>query len=729
MGGKSSKQSEKGGAKGSSTQTKPQAGQKQAPNSKKTDPSAKTSHYESDLKFQPVKNKPLSPELLQDSHIRSVLSLFLEGERLLQMCEDDEIFGKRMASFSASTIPCVKFLKALQKSVVGPDTDAGKYELHACIQEILSKPDLYQKQDPASALFHSLYTGLLIIRVDSFQTEKTLQNTLAELANLEYSQISGNIEETIIFEGLLRDACVKSGKEYPESPSEEHLQSVKDFVSKLQPTDIWPLTKLPHFCSQVEKVLFAHFAGDEGLEMTVPLQNFLERVRTEINKNLKNKYFDMNLIRPLPVIKHLASLTVFPCFNNLTFGKLSFFANQIFPRTKKVKCMIYIPEAQGYLRKYNCILDMVAHVYMNQIALDENSCVYRHKTLKNLIPQLKTFGDAKDIEADYDPVALYEKDGKLLMSYREEQLFGHHLDLGNTLSMKLYLFHENGVSSPDLLKILFHPNARQQTHLAESLLLVFKREDTLKTFYERLNKLYPDEVQTFGDQSDLFRLFLFTNVVCQSHEFYDQCWKNSQEFIGKQGNLTTLGDLVDQFGKTSSFEANPQDRQVDLIISLKKRHYEFNGSGREENTVTELKMRLSMEDVWNQALQMSLGDRINPDSEDVLREDEARQLLPSYAYIDLEKISNMIEIPTKFDVYSLKGLLDSLGNPLNYRYKVTGFVLGVDSTPYRSYHYDEIAKTVTYYAEDKTKKVRKVSSLIINSVKGVYLSRREVDIE
>lgn len=668
-----------------------------------------------------VSNSPKkSASEIISSHINSIVALFIKSERLQEFLGPEGVLLEALTKNKANLKP-LETLRLIQTLIINnpEEKEGGKTfaALQKKVQEVLENKS-YPVSDPAVAIFNMLLTGVKVVRIDAFRTEKNLHSSLIALLETDISKIADTEIEMILIEGLSQD-LIKAGKitvsESEDINSQEVLKRCLQFVKSSNPKEFVPMaTKLPRFYQKMEQLLY-----EDGETDLPAMKEFVQVIQCELNKELKEKYFSTDLIRPIRNKTAKYEMNNFRCFLNLSFGYINYSSCGLLPRVKVITAQVHTPQEINFQ-----MIELVSAISLNKEGIESTNRLFTNAKVGVLAQKLNAAQSTHvrhDLINDFDSVVVHQKNERLYYALKDDSFLNDEADKGNLKDIKIYFLKDSErITADEGLKIVFMPRMKVDSVKNPSYFFLAKEGDTLQSLKDFIKNSFP-MISTDKTFEEMIKKLYFGRRLLTSKKERKERLAFCQKLLAKQFN-TPLKDLIEAVKPLDEKRGIDSSKMVDLIVSvdLNSKKYEFlpqNLSDSRSPKPVYLKPQLS-----------DLSSELNQIDGSDLNEDEIRDNFPMYLYVSLESIPNLCDVPSEMKLSNFTEQIQDIGLEINPVYRATGFVAQKQNGEfYNIYTNKDNKEEVFAYSADNKKVVSSISKLNPNQLKGVYFERKELD--
>lgn len=668
-----------------------------------------------------VSNSPKkSASEIISSHINSIVALFIKSERLQEFLGPEGVLLEALLKNKANLKP-LETLRLIQTLIQNnPDEkEGGKIftALQKKVQEVLENKS-YPVSDPAVAIFNMLLTGVKVVRIDAFRTEKNLHSTLIALLETDISKIADTEIEMILIDGLSQD-LIKAGKvtvgESEDINSQEVLKRCLQFVKSSNPKDFVPMaTKLPRFYQKMEQLLY-----EDGETDLPAMKEFVQVIQCELNKELKDKYFSTDLIRPIRNKTAMYEMNNFRCFLNLSFGYINYSTCGLLPRVKVITAQVHTPQEINFQ-----MIELVSAISLNKEGIESTNRLFTNAKVGVLAQKLNAAQSTHvrhDLINDFDSVVVHQKNERLYYALKDDSFLNDEADKGNLKDIKIYFLKDTErITDDEGLKIVFMPRMKVDSVKNPSYFFLAKEGDTLQSLKDFIKNSFP-MISTDKTFEEMIKKLYFGRRLLTSKKERKERLTFCQKLLGKQFN-TPLKDLIEAVKPLDEKRGTDSPKMIDLIVSvdLNSKKYEFLPQNLSDSR--------SPKPVYLKPLLSDLSSELNKIDDADLNEDEIRDNFPMYLYVSLESIPNLCDVPSEMKLSNFTEQIQNFGLEINPAYRATGFVAQKQNGEfYNIYTSKDNKEEVFAYSADNKKVVSSISKLNPNQLKGVYFERKELD--
>lgn len=651
------------------------------------------------------------------SHINSIVALFVRSERLQEFLGTEGVLLEALNNNKNNLKP-LETLRLIQTLIVNPgETSGGRTfgSLQKKIQEVLENKS-YPVSDPAVAIFNMLLTGVKVVRIDAFRTEKNFHSSLVGLLETDTSKIEDTEIEAILIEGLSQD-LIKAGKiTVSETDNTKSvLSQCLQFVKSSNPKEFIPMaTKLPKFYQKMEQLLY-----EEGETDLTSMKEFVQVIQCELNKELKDKYFSTDLIRPIRNRTAKYEMNNFRCFLNLSFGYINYTNCGLLPRVKVITAQVHTPQEINFQ-----MVELVSAISLNKEGIASSNRLFTNSKVGVLAQKLNAAQSTHvrhDLINDFDSVVVHQKNERLYYALKDDSFLNEEADKGNLKDIKMYFLKDTErVTAEEGFKIVFMPRMKVDSVKNPSYFFLAKEDDTLHALKEFIKNNFP-MISTEKTFEEVIKKLYFGRRLLTSKKDRKERLRVCQKLLSKQFNAS-LKDLIEAVKPLDDQRGSDTRQIVDLILSvdLNSKKYEFLPQNLSDSR--------SPKPVYLKPLLSDLSSELNIVASSDLNEDEIRDNFPMYLYVSLESIPNLCDVPSELKLNNFAEQIQEFGLEINPVYRATGFVAQKQNGEfYNIYTNKDNKEEVFAFSADNKKVVSSVSKLNPNQLKGVYFERKELD--
>lgn len=652
---------------------------------------------------------------------RCVIHLFFRSERLYDIAKDEEILKNPLNAYDGRC-KSVEAIKQIYKVVIN-DFNAQIKDTSAIEKIIFDEIKLNGvTEQPAIILFSTLLTGLKILKIPSFNVSETLKDIVLTIVSLPLDKLKELSLDELVLEKIAADVKLGTKENVDDIANEaERAAKIASLLQKYQDADFWPLVdKFPTLSEYLDNHLFE---ADE--EKPAVFSSLLNKIRCEILRDLRDKLYNNKLIKPITNSKQLIHYRNFNCLFNMNFGYINFDPSSFLPRIKTVFFSMQINNLDFKLM----VSEMMQQATIDKHVLQSSDNIFRRFNTRQLVENLAHRRTDFDLKHDFDAVTVFQKGNYFYYTSQEKTLFGKKFADGNIVNFRLYLTKLPGLYDDSTYKILFAPYLVSDVKTQTFFLLLVKKTDTLETIKTQVKELFKtktDESSLNKEINSMLQKIYFTSEVIISKSNKKSLRMQATDFLESKKWNTPVKDIVERFGKIGPSDDDSLD-QIDLIISSTSKNYrilEPNDTEERANIQNHpIYLKTELSDLWDQIF----DHHINFKAGDEFEENELRNLLPAYLYVNLENVAKMINVPLELEFKSLVPHIQKLGLELNHRYRALGFIAQYKSGEFYNIHIErQKAEAYTYRLDKKIS--CPLYKLNPNQIKAVYFERREADV-
>lgn len=649
------------------------------------------------------------------------IQLFFRSERLNDIAKDEEILKNPLEAYEGKC-RSVEAIKHIYRVVMAGFNTLEKNtdQIEKMILDEMNTGGRYEQ--PAVILFSTLLTGLKILKIPSFNVSESLKEIIINMVRLPVDKLRELSLDEVVFEVIAADVKFATKEDVSDIPNEsERAAKIASLLQKYSEAEFWPLVdKFPKLAEYLDRHLFE--ADDEK---AVEFSSLLNKLRCEILKDLRDKLYNNKLIKPFTNSLQLIHYRNFHCLFNLNFGYMNFDSSSFFPRVKRIFFSMHVNNLDFKLLS----TDMVQQVTIDNRVLVSSDPIFRRINTKQLVENLAHRRTDVDLKHDFDSIAVFKKGNYLYYTHQEKPLFGNKFADGNIVNFRLYFTKSAGLYDDSTYKIMFSPHLTNDSKTQIMFLFLVKKTDTLESFRKQAEDLFKtktDEKSLRSIMDSMISQVYFTSELFHSKPQKALLQTEASRFLQASKWATPMKNIIEKFGNVGPNDDSSIE-QIDLIISSTSKRYQIlEPSDSEERAVIQnnpIYLKTELSDIWDQIFDHHLSFKAGEEFE----ENEVRNLLPAYLYVNLENISNMINVPLELEFNSLVPHIQKLGLELNHRYRALGFIAQYKSGEYYNISIER-QKAEAFSIRNGSKIACPLYMLNPNQIKAVYFERREAEV-
>jgi hypothetical protein len=656
------------------------------------------------------KAKPVD---IQQSLMRSVLELFFRSERLRDLISDEDIITNPLST-SKSEVAAVQAMKAFLKVINSQDVD-----VEVALQA-LQKHGL--KDEPAVQIFNTLQTVFKVIRIENKGSSASIKETLQSLVDMPYSGIEGTEIEPVLFEGLLKDVDAIMNSDSSQVAPDAKLKALKGFLQNSNENSLWPINqKLPNFSRKLDQLLYL-----PPEDLNRELEAFLQSARGQINKNLKGKLYDSNVIGPIINQFGPLSFSTYSCLPMLSFGMITIDSTLLLGRVKKTSLQIFQePDIENIKR-----IELVDFVSANHKLISYDQPFYQSMTIGTLQDQVSKAESNPNLKSDFDPICMYTRGSQVYYLLKRAKLLGNRDNNGNVTIYRLLMVRQKEILEEDSFKIVIAPSGTLDCSKHGMYMVAVKKSGTLQDLQNSFQSMFSGNLDSIGANKfdKLLESMIFDDSAAakpksaqESHQI-----KCSTYVANKKWN-TSIKDLINEFGSDNSSSFDPKgENKADLIITINKKKLGVSLESNNKQEGAQLKfitLKPTLCDLFDQFLGEDL--KANPKR---YTEETIRELMPNYLYVDLKVCCTLLDLTPELNLTFFTRLFEEYGIEFSPKYKAIGFVGVTKEGMHYSIKVDPRSPNKVTALINGEEKKSDIWKLTPNMIHGVYYQRCAKDL-
>lgn len=663
------------------------------------------------------------------SHCQCMVSLIPLSERLWDMFKDSDMFNKPQSGF-----PSIEFIKAFdlhkgKRSKMMAEMPERLLELSQREQDNQSQ---YSKLNLDTLIPHILFivmsTACKVAGLDfKSAQERSLKSCLLSMCNLvqesdeKHSESTDPFErqtetELIVFDGIGADISSIFKEEFVNHSKKESLKRIAAKLNEIPDEQFPSFSEFSNFSKILEPYLF-NMVEEKNQE----IEPVLGSIRLNIAKSLREKSIDTSLFSPIFQKFFYSDYYVYQCAKNLSFGTITFSKELILPRVKDIKMQVYIEP--DIVRDYT--LEAFTQLMIAQKVLDGDDAVFKHYTMRTIIESLQRREPDFDLGADFDCIALYEKNNGYYYCLKDDVLFDPSVLLGNQGFLKVCFLKQFNLTET-CPKVIFRPSCSLENSKSMNFFVGFNQGDTLMKLYDQIkgtfgNNFVDDDSRL---QPAILKSLIFCTTIRLTLSEKKTLNEEAQKVLNSKGWETPISKLLEHFGRKGEKAAG--DRQIDLIITIDRTKFKHIFEPHNLRKVVQKRpiyLKAQLTNLWEQVLKVHLA------SGDEISDEKLQNLLPSYLYVNVAAVARMIDVPYELDFNPLEERIKELGLGISHRYRALGFIAQKDNGEYYNIYVDREQRNQVFCYNSRGETVKcAMHDINPNKLRAVYYERRELDV-
>jgi hypothetical protein len=654
--------------------------------------------------------RQMTSEEVESSAIESFIELLFESERFREILDNEDVMTLPARELESEYPNIIGTLLQFQDSFL-----QGKYgqlavKLHAFIKGQLAK-SRGSYHDIPRTMVQFILAAVRILRHEQVEMENdSIKLALLQLFEGNPDEIEGTYLEPIIREDIFNDFCVSLGYTSEEDQDSMALgpllAGLKEFLESYgKPLEI---DSFPSLIVSAQKYFFDYCL--EGLDILEPFQGVLRLFSKKILQRIERG--DLSMCSSEDFHSERMSLSYFKCFNSTTFSILSL-AQIGIPRSIEEVCTVYASNRPIHAVLVNYLVSL----YTDETQERLRSAVLL-PTLQRCVDRVAEYFGLDNLKKDFDYFMLYEKNERICYCSSTESKFFREME-SSFSNLSLHFVDPEYCEKPDTIKVVIkHTNrmCERSRNVPQTMLFFISSKGTVQDITDAICKVY------------------FTKNNVQPN------WKNDVEshlkFAGMSTQLlgvkatvyptsTKIKDLLSLLrDKDPKYKVNSAG-MVDLVGHLDVDQFCHGRDADVKMDIDLIRHTVTVKPNLTEIIDYVLNESVSAD----LTPETAVHLLPTYLYVDVSKIANLLEIniDLKFDL--LRQIVQENCLDLNTDYRLIGIVTRSKHGEIQTVLSTKDEKRIfSYWNSDKQERVSKdMTQFDPNQLIAFYLQRKELD--
>jgi len=656
-----------------------------------------------------IERKPLSPEEVELSAMEAFCELLINSERFREILENEDVLTLPAQQLQAQYPNIIGTLLELQSLLIAKKPVAFGNKFKTFIKRQLNKQRLSVLQVP-QLIIQFLLGAVRILRHDDCPMENdSIKVALSQLFEGSPDDIEGTYLEMIIREDLVNDFHVSLGFGLQGDEDSvalgELMGRLKEFVEgsdRIRGVDCFPSLIVAS-----QKYFFDYCL--EGLDILEPFQGLLRLFSKDILQRIERG--DLSMCSSEDYHSRRMTLSYFKCFNSTTFSILNI--SQIGnPRSIEEVCTVYASNRPIHAVLVNYLVSL--HTDDNEEKLKSAVLL---PTLQRCVDRVAEYFGLDNLKKDFDYYLLYEKNERIRFCSSTEVKLFKQMD-SSFSNLSLHFVDPEICEKPDTIKVVIkHTNrmCERSRNVPQSMLFFISAKGTVEDITEAICKVYFTKANMLPNwRTDVERNLKFAGMHTQLLGVKSTVYPISTKikdllsllrdkdprYVPSSGMVDLVAHLdVDQF-------CHGRDADVKMDIDLIR------------HTVT---VKPNLTEIISYVLKENIGADLTPET--------ATHLLPTYLYVDVSKIANILEINIDLKLDLLNQIVNDNCLDLNTHFRLVGIVTRSKYGEIQTVLSTKDEKRIfSYWNSDKQERVSKdMTQFDPNQLIAFYLQRKELD--